>query len=229
MDHVHGVTLQLKASTNVGTRLATLRELEQESGQDALIKLLEDKTERSRSAIGNDLSEGTDQSDISGLLSSCRGDAELRDRILPFVRLIETDPWGFPLVNHEGAIVVVHGSDRRKTGTHYTPKSLTEKIVEETLDPVVYRGPAEGVPRTEWQLKAPAEILDLKICDPAMGSGAFLVQVCRWLAERLLESWASEEDKGRHIDVEGNVLEDANDVSEPLLAILTNGPRLRGA
>lgn len=218
VDHVHGVTLQLKASTNVGTCLATLRELEQarESGQGALIKLLQDKTERSPTAVGTDLSENADLSDISGLLSSCRGDAELRDRILPFVRLIETDPWGFPLVHHEGAIVVVHGSDRRETGTHYTPKSLTEKIVEETLDPVVYRGPAEGVPRTEWQLKTPAEILDLKICDPAMGSGAFLVQVCRWLAERLLESWASEEDRGRHIDVEGHVLEDANDVSEPL-------------
>ena len=218
VDHVHGVTLQLKASTNVGTCLATLRELEQarESGQGALIKLLQDKTERSPSAIGADLSENADLSDISGLLSSCRGDAELRDRILPFVRLIETDPWDFPLVHHEGAIVVVHGSDRRETGTHYTPKSLTEKIVEETLDPVVYRGPAEGVPRAEWQLKTPAEILDLKICDPAMGSGAFLVQVCRWLAERLLESWAGEEDKGWHIDVEGHVLEDANDVSEPL-------------
>lgn len=218
LDHVHGVTLQLKASTNVGTCLATLRELEQarESGQDALIKLLQDKTERSPSAIGTDLSENADLSDISGLLSSCRGDAELRDRILPFVRLIETDPWGFPLVHHEGAIVVVHGSDRRETGTHYTPKSLTEKIVEETLDPIVYRGAAEGVPRAEWQLKTPAEILDLKICDPAMGSGAFLVQVCRWLSERLLESWGSEEYKGRHIDVEGHVLEDANDVSEPL-------------
>ena len=218
VDHVHGVTLQLKASAKVGTCLSSLRELEQarERGDDALIKLLEDKTERSASAIGNDLPYNTDQSDISELLSSCRGDVELRDRIRPFVRLIETDPWGFPLVHHEGAIVVVHGSDRRETGTHYTPKSLTEKIVKETLDPVVYRGPAEGVPRAEWQLKTPAEILDLKICDPAMGSGAFLVQVCRWLAERLLESWASEEDKGRHIDVEGHVLEDADDVSEPL-------------
>ena len=218
VEHVHGVTLQLKGSAGVGTCLLSLREFEKarESGEDALIKLLEDKTERSRSAIGNDLTGGADQSDISGLLSSCRGDTALRDRILPFVRLIATDPWGFPLVHHEGAIVVVHGSDRRETGTHYTPKSLTEKIVEETLDPVVYRGPAEGVPRAEWQLKTPAEILNLKICDPAMGSGAFLVQVCRWLAERLLESWSSEEDKRRHIDVEGHVLDDANDVSEPL-------------
>ncbi|WP_281972379.1 Eco57I restriction-modification methylase domain-containing protein [Ruegeria faecimaris] len=218
VDHVHGVTLQLKGSAGVGTCLLSLRGLEQarESGEDALFKLLEEKTGRSASALQNELSEAAEQNEVSGLLSSCRGDVELRDRILPFVRLTETDPWGFPLVHHEGAIVVVHGSDRRETGTHYTPKSLTEKIVTETLVPVVYRGPAEGVPRAEWQLKTPAEILDLKICDPAMGSGAFLVQVCRWLAERLLESWASEEDEGRHIDVEGLVLDDANEVSEPL-------------
>ena len=218
VDHVHGVTLQLKGSASVGTCLLSLRELEKarKSGEDALIKLLEEKTGRSASALQNELSEDAEQNEVSGLLSSCRGDVELRDRILPFVRLIETDPWGFPLVHHEGAIVVVHGSDRRETGTHYTPKSLTEKIVTETLVPVVYRGPVEGVPRAEWQLKTPAEILDLKICDPAMGSGAFLVQVCRWLAERLLESWAGEEAKGRHIDVEGQVVEDADDVSEPM-------------
>lgn len=218
VDHVHGVTLQLKGSASVGTCLLSLREFEKarESGEDALIKLLEEKTERSASALQNELSEDAEQNEVSGLLSSCRGDVVLRDRILPFVRLIETDPWGFPVIHHEGAIVVVHGSDRRETGTHYTPKSLTEKIVTETLVPVVYRGPAEGVPRAEWQLKTPAEILDLKICDPAMGSGAFLVQVCRWLAERLLESWASEEGKGRHINVEGHVVEDADDVSEPM-------------
>ena len=36
----------------------------------------------------------------------------------------------------------------------------------------------------------PEEILDLKILDPATGSGAFLVEACRQLAERLVESWS---------------------------------------
>ena len=36
---------------------------------------------------------------------------------------------------------------------------------------------------------AQSEILDLKVCDMAMGSGAFLVQACRYLAERLVEAW----------------------------------------
>lgn len=36
----------------------------------------------------------------------------------------------------------------------------------------------------------PEQILDLKVCDPAMGSGAFLVEACRALAARLVEAWS---------------------------------------
>ncbi|HOV77597.1 MAG TPA: N-6 DNA methylase, partial [Sedimentisphaerales bacterium] len=107
----------------------------------------------------------------------------------------------------EGAFTVTLGADRRETGTHYTPKSLTESIVETTLEPVAYIGPAEGKPREEWKLKTPAELLELKICDPAMGSGAFLVQACRWLAERLVEAWAAEEAAGRFVTADGEVLD----------------------
>jgi hypothetical protein len=35
----------------------------------------------------------------------------------------------------------------------------------------------------------PKQILDLKVCDPAMGSGAFLVEVCRQLADHLVAAW----------------------------------------
>ena len=58
-----------------------------------------------------------------------------------------------------------------------------------TLEPLVYEGPAEGKPKDQWRLKLAAELLALKICDMACGSGAFLVQVCIYLAERLLEAW----------------------------------------
>ena len=81
------------------------------------------------------------------------------------------------------------GTDRRSSGTHYTPRVLTEPIVEHTLEPLVYIGPAEGWPRDKWLLRTPAELLDLKVCDKAMGSGAFLVQSDRYLAERLVEAW----------------------------------------
>lgn len=143
---------------------------------------------------------------MSARLSACRGDVPLRDRLEPFVRLLRTDPWGYPLVHPKGAFVVVLGANRRETGTHYTPKSLTERIVE-TLTPLVYEGPADGAPRAEWRLKTPREILDLKVCDPAMGSGAFLVQACRFLSSRLVEAWSIDEASGRVADLGGQTHE----------------------
>ncbi len=62
------------------------------------------------------------------------------------------------------------GRERRKaTGSFYTPRSLTEYLVRRTLAPL-----AEDVP--------PDRILALRIVDPSMGSGAFLVGSCRYLA-----------------------------------------------
>ena len=58
-----------------------------------------------------------------------------------------------------------------------------------------------------WTLKSPRELLDLKVCDPAMGSGAFLVQVCRWLSERLVEAWGDTEAAGQAITAEGEVVD----------------------
>jgi N-6 DNA Methylase len=71
--------------------------------------------------------------------------------------------------------------ERRRSGSHYTPRSLTEPIVRHALDPAFARlGPDAR----------PEQVLDLKICDPAMGSGAFLVEACRALALRLVAAWA---------------------------------------
>jgi len=41
----------------------------------------------------------------------------------------------------------------------------------------------------------PEQILDLKVCDPAMGSGAFLVEACRALAARLVQAWGQHPEK----------------------------------
>ncbi len=83
-----------------------------------------------------------------------------------------------------GAMVLQPSEERRKTGSHYTPRSLTEPIVRTTLEPVLarLRGDAGRPPR-------PEQVLDLKICDPAMGSGAFLVEACRQLGDVLVEGW----------------------------------------
>lgn len=79
-----------------------------------------------------------------------------------------------------GALVLQPTEERRRTGSHYTPRSLTEPIVQRTLDPVLKALGAH--PRSE-------AILGLKVLDPAMGSGAFLVAACRYLADAVVDSW----------------------------------------
>lgn len=206
---VEDVTLELEAGVQAKDARVTLGELESQrlDGQGAATNLLVERSKRSESAIKNALAAEVEPQHSARLLSACRGDVKLRDRLKPYVRLMRTDPWGSPLVHPKGAFVVVLGADRRETGTHYTPKSLTERIVEETLTPLVYEGPAKGTSRGEWKLKTPEQLLDLKVCDPAMGSGAFLVQACRFLSARLVESWAIEETAGRVVDLTGQVHE----------------------
>lgn len=216
---VDDVTLELDSGARAKSPRVTLGEMESArlDGTARVAELLKERSERSESAIRNALERAADDRLAARLLTVCRGDIGLRDRILPYAALLRTDPWGYPLVHHKGAFVVVLGTDRRESGTHYTPKSLTEKIVEETLTPVAYRGPAEGKAPEDWGLKSAEELLDLKICDPAMGSGAFLVQACRWLSDRLVEAWSMSEASGKRIDSEGRLL-DEGDVAgfEPL-------------
>ena len=84
----------------------------------------------------------------------------------------------------KGAMVLQPSEERRRSGSHYTPRELTEPIVRTTLEPVLKRLAEQsgGTP-------TPEQVLDLKVCDPAMGSGAFLVEVCRQLGDVLVESW----------------------------------------
>jgi len=207
------VTLGLIGSKNVRHPTIGLSELESLvfKGPKAAAKSLADLTGRSVTAIENALKRGGDDDDLIRLIHACGGDEPLARRLLSFVELVRTDSWGHLLVYRAGSFAVTHGVDRRETGTHYTPRSLTESIVEKTLEPIVYDGPAVGKPREEWKLRPPAELLDLKICDPAMGSGAFLVQVCRYLAERLVEAWTREEEAGRFVTVDGEVVESEGD------------------
>jgi type I restriction-modification system DNA methylase subunit len=208
---VDDVTLELDSGAKAKSPRVTLGELESArmDGPARVTELLKERSERSESAIRTALERAADDRLAARLLTVCRGDLDLRERILPYVPLLRTDPWSYPLVHHKGAFVVVLGADRRESGTHYTPKSLTEKIVQETLTPVAYRGPAEGKAPEDWELKSAEELLDLKICDPAMGSGAFLVQACRWLSDRLVEAWSATEASGKQIGSEGRIVEDA--------------------
>ena len=92
----------------------------------------------------------------------------------------EGRPRGHAQHRPAGAMILQPTDERRRSGSHYTPRSLTEPIVRTTLRPILERlGPNP----------TPEQILDLKVCDPAMGSGAFLVEACRQLAEALVKAW----------------------------------------
>jgi hypothetical protein len=88
-----------------------------------------------------------------------------------------------PNVIPKGGLYLQPTEERRRSGSHYTPRSLTEPIVRTTLTPVLARVSDRPTPE---------QILALKVCDPAMGSGAFLVEACRFLADALVEAWQRE-------------------------------------
>ena len=163
-----------------------------------------------------------------------RTDRQLTDRVQRAVRAADSvdalhaaldpviDRRATPDLAPAGSMVLQPSEERRRSGSHYTPRALTEPIVRTTLAPILGRlraeaaretaepdagrpraaqggTPAEPVaarPRAE-EGKAgrtarpprPERILDLRICDPAVGSGAFLVEACRQLGDALVESW----------------------------------------
>ncbi|MCC6648926.1 MAG: N-6 DNA methylase [Polyangiaceae bacterium] len=94
-----------------------------------------------------------------------------------------------------GRLVLQPGEERRRTGSHYTPRSLTEKVVRRTLEPLL---------ACLGDDRAPAQILELKICDPAMGSGAFLVATCRELAGEMVAAWTRRGELAQIIDEHGD-------------------------
>ncbi|UGQ11275.1 hypothetical protein LO772_31480 [Yinghuangia sp. ASG 101] len=127
--------------------------------------------------------------------AACR-DLTVAGRLVPFFGLIRADLRGYPTVMNAGALYVGESPLRKNTGTHYTPRFLAEEVVEGALEPLVFEpGPLQTADRDAWAPLSAAEILNLKIADIAMGSAAFLVAACRYLADRLIEAWAREGDE----------------------------------
>ncbi len=109
---------------------------------------------------------------------------DLHAALLPVIDLAAT-----PDLVSKHAMVLQPSEERRRSGSHYTPRSLTEPIVRTTLEPILapLRGDGDRPPR-------PDQILELKVCDPAMGSGAFLVEACRQLGDALVEAWRAHDE-----------------------------------
>lgn len=74
---------------------------------------------------------------------------------------------------------------RKDSGSYYTPQELVDLIVEQTLRPLVEERVA-AFRNNPTEENDPAEsVLKLRILDPAMGSGHFLITAIDWLAEEL--------------------------------------------
>src|SRR5271165_998405 len=133
---------------------------------------------------------GNATEDLATLHAACDNDADLAQRVRPLRGLLRRDLRGLPTVFPAGSLIITQVGDRRATGTHYTPRKLAEEIVEHTLAPLCYSpGPADGAEPADWQVRPESELLQLKVLDPAMGSGAFLVSACRYLSDRIVEAW----------------------------------------
>src|SRR5262249_41168415 len=85
---------------------------------------------------------------------------------------------------------VMPGNERKSTGSYYTPTSLIDCLLDTALDPVLddahkraeVHATATG---TDLATAIAEELLSVTVCDPACGSGHFLVAAARRIAKRL--------------------------------------------
>ncbi|HEV2949281.1 MAG TPA: type IIL restriction-modification enzyme MmeI, partial [Gemmataceae bacterium] len=124
------------------------------------------------------LAEKSDQKLTGEAVEALKRAATLDDLLAALEKKIAKEVT--PNVVPAGAMILQPSDERRRSGSHYTPRILTEPIVRKTLEPILKR---------LGDQPTPSQILGLKICDLAMGSAAFLVETCRQLGDVLVASW----------------------------------------
>ncbi|MFN7767290.1 MAG: N-6 DNA methylase, partial [Planctomycetaceae bacterium] len=81
---------------------------------------------------------------------------------------------------HRFSFAEFAGNERKTSGSYYTPDSLVQCLLDSALDPVL-----EAALRNKSGPAAEEALLNLKVCDPAVGSGHFLVGAAHRLARHL--------------------------------------------
>jgi Eco57I restriction-modification methylase len=143
------------------TPLAERRNLDEEAGRRAILALATRRT-----------SDGTAREPIAYRDLGVEQLGAVYETLLDYEPIIAPDLKVGPTAAASSCrrVVLRRGSGRRKaTGTFYTPQPIAEYLVRRTLAPLV-------------DSATPERILALKVVDPAMGSGAFLVAACLYLA-----------------------------------------------
>jgi hypothetical protein len=145
----------------------------------------------SKAALAKALAASDSVLDAEVALRLVTRDQDLADELSTWLGAIRRDLRNRPTVFPKGSLLVVETPSRRNAGAHYTPRNLAEDVVSHALEPLVYDpGPLDTADPTAWRLRSPEDILELKVADIACGSGAFLVAAARYLAGKLVESWA---------------------------------------
>lgn len=124
------------------------------------------------------LNDTADQKVDAKTTKALKEAANLDDLLAALERRIHRGATPSPVA--QGAMILQPSDERRRSGSHYTPRTLTEPIVTRTLAPVLAQ---------LGEHPTPEQILNLKVCDLAVGSGAFLVAACRNLGEALVSAW----------------------------------------
>ena len=191
-----GPSIGVKPKTKKGVRADMIVDLEE---------LLTTKREHRAKLLKEEVSDDVTGRSLESLKNATTPEQiveALGNRVSPYT----------PRILAKGSMALQPSEERRRSGSHYTPRSLTQPIVKTTLQPILdqlcgdescaafnarndpaRRDPVPGCVTSgevrRHQHPRPEQILDLKVCDPAMGSGAFLVEACRFLGEALVRSW----------------------------------------
>ena len=146
-----------------------------------------------------------------------------------YERLLE-----FEIVRDDSATLVVRPNlfARKNSGSYYTPDELVGLILDETLEPLInerldaFRSAlgklnaedTEDFQRRELRDADPANaILSLRVCDPAMGSGHFLVSLVDTLADHVLDAMAEAASLGAELAYTSPLADKIEDIRATIL------------
>ena len=172
----------------------SLAELEQHDEAGQLASWLAEKHDpasgKDKEAKWQALLDGKPKPRVSATLArACHGEVDVLARVERFAGILRADSRGMALVFFAGDVYVTETAQRRDSGAAYTSADFAADIAQHALEHLVYQpGPHNEADPSKWQIKQPAEILALRVCDPAVGSGAILVAAVRYLADRLVEA-----------------------------------------
>jgi hypothetical protein len=92
-------------------------------------------------------------------------------------------------------LIASAGNERKTSGSYYTPRSLVDALLDSTLEPLLDQAmrSADSVPA------ATSALLDLTVCDPACGTGHFLIGAAARISQRLARLRAGTESPAAHL------------------------------